>query len=72
MLLCRRCMDADERFETVLDSCVELTPYGVQVRYPSMLDLEESDMLCALKESRALIEFVERAVDSYKESHEQA
>ena len=38
--------------------CCELTPYGVQVRYPSNLELDESDAVCALKECRLVQDFV--------------
>ena len=30
--LCKLCCEADSRFEQLADACVELTPYGVQVR----------------------------------------
>ena len=48
--LCKLCCEVDTRFEQLADSCIELTPYGVQVRYPSNLELDESDAVCALKE----------------------
>lgn len=40
------------------DTCIELTPYGVQVRYPSNLELDENDAACALKERRQVQNFV--------------
>lgn len=58
VLLCKRCCDADEHFEELVDSCVELTPYGVQVRYPSDLELDESDMRCALRECKKICDYV--------------
>ena len=47
-------MERDPQFERLADACVELTPYGVQVRYPSHLELDESDMECALRECRKI------------------
>lgn len=46
--LCKKCTELDEEYETLADACIELSPYGVQVRYPSNLDLNEDDMQCAL------------------------
>lgn len=59
MQLCKLCCQVDEQFELLRESCIELTPYGVQVRYPSHLDLEESDMHCALRECRKIHAFIQ-------------
>lgn len=57
--LCKLCCTVDPKFEQLSDACVELTPYGVQVRYPSNLELDESDMECALKECRRIHDFIQ-------------
>lgn len=56
--LCKLCCESDRQFEQLADSCVELTPYGVQVRYPSELELDESDMNCALRECRKIRDYM--------------
>lgn len=56
--LCKLCCESDSSFEQLADACVELTPYGVQVRYPSDLELDESDMKCALRECGKIRDFV--------------
>ena len=61
--LCKLCMERDPQFEQLADACVELTPYGVQVRYPSHLELDESDMNCALRECRKIRGFVLQRLD---------
>ena len=43
--LCKKCAELDEEYEALADACIELSPYGVQVRYPSNLDLNEDDKL---------------------------
>lgn len=58
--LCGLCAETDAAYDSLLDSCVELTPYGVQARYPSQLDIEESDMERALRECRKIFAFVEK------------
>lgn len=57
--LCKLCCEAAKSFEQLADACVELTPYGVQVRYPSDLELEENDMKCALRECGKIRDFVQ-------------
>ena len=52
--LCKKCTELDEEYEALADACIELSPYGVQVRYPSNLDLNEDDMQCALNMCRCI------------------
>lgn len=52
--LCKKCAELDEEYEALADACIELSPYGVQVRYPSNLDLNEDDMQCALNMCRRI------------------
>ena len=58
--LCKLCCELDARFSLLEDACIELTPYGVQVRYPSDLELNESDMTAALRECKKVREFVQQ------------
>ena len=61
-MLCRLCSEADSSFESLLDFCLDLTPYGVQARYPSHFDIELSDMERALRGCKALCRFVEQKI----------
>lgn len=56
--LCRQCEELDEDFKQFVDSCVELSPYAVQVRYPSDIELDMTDMNRAVKEATRIFEFV--------------
>ena len=56
--LCKLCCEVNERFGQLADACIELTPYGVQVRYPSNLELDDNDAACALNECRYVQNFV--------------
>ena len=49
VLLCKLCVQLDQSWEQMIDACVELSPYGVQVRYPSDMELNESDVSSALR-----------------------
>lgn len=57
--LCKLCIGLDERFGQLADSCLELTPYGVQIRYPSNLELDETDMSCALRACRKIRDLIQ-------------
>lgn len=52
--LCKKCTELDGAYGDLADACIELSPYGVQVRYPSNLDLNEDDMRYALKLCRQM------------------
>lgn len=39
VLLNNKCKAIDKSFEIIEDECIELVPYGVQVRYPYQLDV---------------------------------
>jgi len=40
-ILCKMCQDIDCSFSDIKDSCARLTPYGVMVRYPNELAVDE-------------------------------
>ena len=44
--------------ENVLNSADELTPYGVKIRYPQELNIEESHVTKALSNMKAVYDFV--------------
>lgn len=61
--LCKLCCEKDGQFRELADACIELTPYGVQVRYPSDLELNEDDMRCALRECQKIQSFVLQRIE---------
>jgi len=52
------CVKYDNDFYKIEDECVELVDYGVQVRYPFSLDLEEYDMTNAIKSANSIRDFI--------------
>ena len=40
--LCQMCIKYDNTFSDILDACADLTPYGVAVRYPNELIVDEA------------------------------
>jgi HEPN domain-containing protein len=54
----KNCQQYDPSFITIEKSCLLLTDYGVNVRYPFPMDIDESDMHTALKHAQQVKEFV--------------
>jgi len=55
--LCQLCMQYDGAFESILDMCVELTPYGVAVRYPNELAVDENIAKRAVDTAQQVYDF---------------
>jgi len=51
--LCQLCMNFDNSFSEILDACADLTPYGVAVRYPNELAVD--DVIAKLATDKAQI-----------------
>ncbi len=57
-LLNKICMKYDKEFKKIEDDCIELVDYGVQVRYPFNLELEEYDMKKAIESAESIRNFI--------------
>ncbi|WP_205739159.1 HEPN domain-containing protein [Halocella sp. SP3-1] len=44
IFLNKECQKYDALFKNIIDECINLTDYGVQVRYPFHIDIEEEDL----------------------------
>jgi HEPN domain-containing protein len=58
VILNRECQKYDRGFETIEEECFVLTDYGVQVRYPFPMDINESDMKLAIKSAYRIKDYV--------------
>jgi HEPN domain-containing protein len=56
-LLCQICMGQDASFETLLVPCSDLTPYGVEARYPNELEIDEENAKLALAKANEIYNF---------------
>ena len=54
----KTCREYDPSFALIENDCLELTDYGVQVRYPFQLELTEADVALAIQSARRIAEFV--------------
>ncbi|MEG1482152.1 HEPN domain-containing protein [Clostridium sp.] len=58
VLLNNRCIKLNDKFKEIYDDCIELISYGVQVRYPYQLDVDENDMLNAIESAERIEKFI--------------
>lgn len=57
-LLNKVCIKYNSDFQKLEDDCIELVDYGVQVRYPFHLELDEHDMKKALESAEVIRNFI--------------
>jgi len=58
ILLNKICQKYDKDFKKLEEACLMLTDYGVNIRYPFPLDLNESDMKIAINHASEIKNFV--------------
>jgi HEPN domain-containing protein len=52
------CLKLDTEFELIQEECLRLTDYGVNIRYPYPMDLNETDAKLALNDSEKIKNFI--------------
>jgi len=57
-LLCKMYSNSDKSFDEISQSCINLTPYGIQPRYPFEIEIAESDMEKAIVDADQVLNFV--------------
>jgi len=55
--LCQLCMELNNKFSEVLDACSDLTPYGVSVRYPNELAVDDVMTQSAINKAQLIYDF---------------
>jgi len=55
--LCQISMNYDNTFSTIMDDCADLTPYGVAVRYPNELAVDEVIAKLAIIKAQSIYDF---------------
>jgi HEPN domain-containing protein len=56
-VLCQMCIQLDDSFKTLLDFCSDLTPYGVEARYPNELETDEAVARLAIEKADEIYNF---------------
>jgi len=54
----KECQKHDSDFKIIEEDCLLLTDYGVNIRYPFPMDIDESDMKTAIKRAQKIKDFV--------------
>ena len=55
--LCQICANYDNSFEELLDACADLTPYGIAVRYPNELAVDDVIAKLAIGKAQSIYDF---------------
>ena len=55
--LCQKCIKKDNSFSDILDACADLTPYGVAVRYPNELAVDDTIAKSAIDKAQVIYDF---------------
>jgi HEPN domain-containing protein len=66
VILNKTCKNYSDNFRDIDDECIELVAYGVQVRYPYELEVNEQDMKTALICAEKIAKFIEDAINEIK------
>ena len=61
--LCQICINHDDTFVEILDECSDLTPYGVAVRYPNELAVDDEIAQAALNKAKIVYDFCASKAD---------
>jgi len=56
--LCKSGSLIDPDFHSIKDSCIDLTDYAVETRYPYSFEIDESDMNKAIRDMKVVKDFV--------------
>ncbi len=59
----KKCIDIDESFIEIKKSCLRLTDYAVELRYPYRLEINEELMEVAIKDAFTIKMFVEKRIN---------
>ncbi|NOZ61666.1 MAG: HEPN domain-containing protein [Calditrichaeota bacterium] len=68
ILLNNLCCKHDADFERIEEECLRLTDYGVNIRYPYLMDLNMDDMKLAIKDANKIQNFILEKVSSKKDN----
>jgi len=69
--LCQICMNLDSSILKILDACADLTPYGVAVRYPNELAINDMIAKSAIDEAQVIYEFCTQKVSELNNDKEE-
>ena len=55
--LCQICINHDNSFSEILDASADLTPYGIAVRYPNELAVDDIIAKLAISKAQLIYDF---------------
>jgi len=64
------CIKIDSDFESIIQSCEELTDYRISTRYPSNIEINLADMKKAILDCEKVMQFIEKKIKSISDGKE--
>jgi HEPN domain-containing protein len=55
--LCQKCMEHDNTFSEIIYDCADLTPYGIVVRYPNELAVDDIIAKSTIDKAQVIYDF---------------
>ena len=69
--LCQMCINHDNSFFEILDACADLTPYGIAIRYPNELAVDDVIAKLSIDKAQSIYDFCTGKIPGFKsESHQ--
>jgi len=62
VMLNKTCMAYNGNFKKIENECIELTDYGVQMRYPFHFEVEEYEAHKAIENTQMIIELIKKEI----------
>ena len=69
--LCQICMGHENTFSEILNACADLTPYGVAVRYPNELAVDDIIAQSAIDKAQIIYDFCAGKVSDISNEEEE-
>ncbi|MCL1947739.1 MAG: HEPN domain-containing protein [Chitinivibrionia bacterium] len=61
--LCEMCIEFDETFNEISDLCSRLDPYGVVVKYPNQLEIDENLAKIIISRAQSIYDFCKAKIN---------
>lgn len=62
IILNKTCVSFDSNFNDLMDICIDLVDYGVNIRYPYHIEISDEDVKLAITNAEKLVNFINNAI----------
>ncbi len=68
--LCEKCVSCDPAFNSICDACSKLTSYATTARYPGHTEIEEQDVVLALKDADQIYTYCRDLIPTMRQAEQ--